>query len=101
MCNVFSKLFTVRRFHLLLKVLHFNKIELLSDYSVPKRLFIIEPIIKYLTNKFKEIYKPERNVYVDELLLLWNVRLGWNVYFLLKRNRFGIKTFVLCESKTS
>ncbi|CAL1269764.1 unnamed protein product [Larinioides sclopetarius] len=32
--------------------------------------------------------------------MLYKGRLGWIQYMPLKRSRFGIKTFMLCESKT-
>ncbi|EFN71302.1 PiggyBac transposable element-derived protein 4, partial [Camponotus floridanus] len=42
----------------------------------------------------------ERNICIDESLLLWKERLSWKQYILSKRNRFGIKFFALCKNKT-
>lgn len=43
---------------------------------------------------------PERDVSVDESLLLFKGRLSWKQYMPLKRARFGIKSFLLCESSS-
>ena len=37
---------------------------------------------------------------MDESLLLYKGRLGWVQYIPLKRARFGIKFYMLCETKT-
>ena len=51
-----------------------------------------------MKKKFFEVYQPERDMAVDESLLLWNGRLGWKQYIPIKRARFGIKSFEICES---
>jgi len=50
-----------------------------------------------LFEKFQEIYTPSKNVCIDESLLLWKGRLHFKQYIPLKRSRFGIKLFMLCE----
>lgn len=99
-CDIFNQIFSEKRFHLLLKFLHFNNNDLLSGYQGPKRLFKIQPIVDYLRMKYKQIYKPDRNISIDESLLLWKGRLGWKVYIPSKSSKYGIKSFVLCESAT-
>ncbi|KAG8236759.1 hypothetical protein J437_LFUL015824, partial [Ladona fulva] len=49
---------------------------------------------------FRELYTPERDITIDKSLLLYKGRLGWHQYMPQKRARFGIKTFMLCESKS-
>ncbi|KAG8239416.1 hypothetical protein J437_LFUL017946 [Ladona fulva] len=44
------------------------------------------------------VYTPERDI--DESLMLYKGRLGWVQYIPLKRARFGVKTFLLVESKS-
>ena len=42
----------------------------------------------------------ERDVTIDESLMLYKGRLGWIQYIPSKRARFGIKFYLLCESKS-
>ena len=46
------------------------------------------------------MYTPERDISIDELLLLWKGCLSWKQYIPNKQSRFGLKSFVLCEAKT-
>ncbi|XP_070548779.1 piggyBac transposable element-derived protein 4-like [Ptychodera flava] len=46
---------------------------------------------------FQTVYTPERDVAIDESLLLWKGRLIFRQYIPLKRARFGIKIFALCD----
>ena len=46
------------------------------------------------------MYTMERDVTIDESLILHKGRLGWIQYIPLKRARFGIKFYLLCESKS-
>lgn len=93
-CGIFSELFTERRFHLLIKYLHFANNENFESFNGPKRLFKIHPIINHFRRVFKNNYMVERNVSIDESLLLWKV------YIPSKRSRFGIKSYELCESSS-
>ena len=51
----------------------------------------------HLFEKFQEVYVPTCNVSIDESLLLWKGRLSFKQYIPLKRARFGVKSFMLCE----
>ena len=46
------------------------------------------------------MYTPEANIAIDESLMLYKGRLGWVQYLPLKRARFGIKYYMLCESSS-
>ena len=50
--------------------------------------------------KFQTNYDVQQDVSVDESLLLWKGRLIFRQYLPLKRARFGIKIYKLCESAT-
>ena len=41
---------------------------------------------------------PEQGVTIDESLMLFKGGLGWKQFIPLKRSRFGVKCFMLCES---
>ncbi|XP_044265956.1 piggyBac transposable element-derived protein 4-like [Tribolium madens] len=53
-----------------------------------------------LNGKFSQFYIPERDVTIDENLMLYKGRLGWKQYIPLKRARLGIKFYLLCESSS-
>lgn len=93
----FPRLLSLKRFRLLSRFLHF------TDSSIPppaknKKLHKIQPILDYLLNRFSEVYTPERDLAVDESLLLWKGRLSFMQFIRIKRARFGIKSFIVSES---
>lgn len=95
----FSKIMTEKRFYLLLKFLHFSNNENYI-YGTSQKLYKILPVLNYLKEKFMSVYIPQKHVCVDESLIGWKGRLGWKQYIPSKRKRYGMKLFVLCESKT-
>ena len=92
---IFGKFMSRDIFLLLLKYLHFSD----QDES-PDPLRKERPLFDLFVSKFRENYKPEKNISIDESLLLWKGRLKWKRCISLKRARFGIESFVLAESKT-
>ncbi|KAG8239694.1 hypothetical protein J437_LFUL019172 [Ladona fulva] len=90
-----------RRFANIRQYLHFSNNEEYDPLSHPNpKLNKIWPIYQMLEDKFSKLYTPERDLTVDESLLLYKGRLGWRQYIPQKRARFGIKTFLLCESNS-
>ncbi|XP_063219730.1 piggyBac transposable element-derived protein 4 [Bacillus rossius redtenbacheri] len=97
----FRKTMPFRRFVQLKQFLHFVDNESYDAATHPNpKLNKIWPIYIHLQNKFSELYTPEKDVTVDESLMLYKGRLGWKQYLPLKRARFGIKSFMLCESSS-
>ncbi|GFT62292.1 piggyBac transposable element-derived protein 4 [Trichonephila clavipes] len=97
----FSKVMSYRRFNLIYRFLHFSDNEtFVTETHECLKLSKIWPVLKYLTIRFKEIVTPDRDVTTDESLMLFKGRLGWKQYMPLKRSRFGIKSYMLCESKS-
>ena len=95
------ELFTERRFHLLLKFLHFVNNEEYDEATCgSKRLFKLKPILDHLNDRFRSVYTPDCDVSIDESLMMWKGKLGWKVFIPSKRARFGIKSFELCEAKS-
>ena len=89
------------RFILLSKFLHFANNEGYDpDGPIPRKLYKLWPILEHMNKRFSEVYKPERDVAVDESLLLWKGRLSWKQYIPSKRARFGMKSFDICESSS-
>jgi len=65
-----------------------------------KGLFKVRPLLDHLFEKFQTTYEPHREVSVDESLMLWKGRLLFKQFLPLKRHRFGLKLYKLCESTT-
>ena len=88
------------RFILLLKFWHMNDNDNLPAANEPNRdrLFKLRPVLDHLFQKFQEVFTPGRDIAIDESLLLWKGRLVFKQYIPLKRARFGIKSFLLCDS---
>ena len=60
----------------------------------------IAPIFDYIVDKFHCNYITERDVSIDESLLLWKGCLFWKQYIPRKCSRFGLKSFVLAEAES-
>ena len=80
--------------YLLLSMLHFsnNSLQAPSD-----PLFKIRIIIDHFRAVFKKYMKPFQNLCIDESLV-FKGRLVFKQYIKTKRNCFGIKLFVLCDT---
>lgn len=91
---------TGQRYLLLLRCLHFvTNTSLPKDVSNAEKSFAkIKPVFDFLINKFSTVYVPNENVAVDESLMLFKGRLSMKQYIPLKRARFGLKLYELCES---
>ncbi|GFR69950.1 PiggyBac transposase Uribo1 [Elysia marginata] len=97
---VFPAAMSRDRFILILKFWHLN-----DNANQPPtnqvgrdRLFKIRPLLDHLFGKFQEVMEPGRDVAIDKSLLLWKDRLVFKQYIPLKRARFGIESFLLCDS---
>lgn len=97
--SIFNNVMPRNRFQSILQFLHFAGN---SNYDATDpnhdRLYKVRPVIEYLVSKFKSNYIPEQHISIDEELLLWKGRLVFKQYIPLKRARFGIKMFSLCET---
>lgn len=93
----FGQVFSQDRFLLLLRMLHFCNND---DQPEGDKLFKINSVLTPLKTKFKTILFPFQNLCIDETLMAWKGRLGFRQYIPSKRNRFGIKMFVLCDCET-
>nr|CAH7715063.1 unnamed protein product [Callosobruchus chinensis] len=96
----FLEVMSEKRFHLLLKFLHFVDNSTISEKTKCRKLAKILPVLNYLRDKFMTTYVPERDVSIDESLIGWKGRLSWRQYIPSKRKRFGMKLFALCESSS-
>lgn len=98
---IFSKLISFGRYCEIKKNLHFSDNENYNAETHPNpRLNKIWPVFDYINKKCSSLYIPERDITIDESLMLYKGRLSWIQYIPLKRARFGIKLYLLCESKS-
>lgn len=84
------------RYAFLLRNLYFSKVQVAS----PNKLTKIREFCNKLCSSFENCFTPLCHLCVDESLLLYKGRLSFKQYIPSKRNRFGLKTFVLCDCKT-
>ncbi|XP_032690081.1 piggyBac transposable element-derived protein 4-like [Odontomachus brunneus] len=93
---IFPQIMSRDRYLQILRNLHFHNNEEITNHPLEK----IKPIIDHLQNKFSGTLIPGKNLCIDESLLLWKGRLRFKQYIPLKRNRFGIKLFMIVDCET-
>jgi hypothetical protein len=63
-------------------------------------LFKVRPLLWKLTDKFQQTYYPEEAVSVDEGMCPFRGRASFRVHMPQKPNKYGMKLFILAESRT-
>ena len=97
--SVYNNVMPRNRYQTILRFLHFADNSQYDPNDPDRdRLYKVRPLVDLLVSKFKIAYTPEKNISIDEELLLWKGRLVFKQYIPLKRARFGIKMFSLCET---
>ncbi|CAG0888976.1 unnamed protein product [Darwinula stevensoni] len=97
----FGTVMSEYRFSLIMKYIHFSNNEDFDEATHPApKLKKIWEICQMIVKNFQETYVPDRDVSVDESLMAYKGRLSWIQYIASKRARFGIKSYMLCESAT-
>lgn len=97
---IFGTVMSRNRFQILLSMLHYNDNTQAPVGPNRDRMYKLRPILDHLFERFQAVYELSRDIAVDESLLLWKGRLLFKQYIPLKRARYGIKMFKLCESTT-
>jgi hypothetical protein len=92
---LFRSLMSRNRFQLLLRYFHFSKDD---EQNKNNRLHKINPILQRFNSFMSEIYYPERDLSIDESMVLWRGRLIFRQYIKNKEHKYGIKLYELCES---
>ncbi|XP_077435662.1 M-phase phosphoprotein 8 isoform X3 [Vanacampus margaritifer] len=93
----FSQAMPRNRFELIWSFLHFNNNE---THSSDDKLFKIRPVFNHIVQKFKELFQPGRNVCIDEGMMSFHGCLSFKVYNPQKTIKYGIKSYILCDSQT-
>ncbi|XP_065658284.1 piggyBac transposable element-derived protein 4-like [Hydra vulgaris] len=91
---LFSRIMPRIKFQLMLRFWHFIS----SKDSGSGRLCKIIGLLDHLNNTMDNIYCPNKNVLIDESIMLWKGRLVFRLYLKNKRHKYGIKFYDLCES---
>ena len=73
-----------------------------NDPNVDKtdKIYKARPILNHILPKFRHYYIPECEVSLDEGMIPTKNHLSFRQYIKDKPIKWGIKTFILCESKT-
>ena len=95
---IFSRLMRRDRFEQIRSMVHFTD-PLNEKPEDPLRK--LSSFLEYLQSKFVTNYIPTQHVAVDEYLSAWKGRLGFHQYIPSKRERYGIKIYMLCESDSA
>lgn len=61
------------------------------------KLYKTHPILDHLNERLQAMYRPDRELCIDESMLLFWGRVSFWQYNAMKRHRFGIKLFMLCS----
>ena len=94
---IFSCFMRRDRFKQLRKMIHF--VDALNE-DPDDKLRKFHVFLEFLHSKLEENYTLEEHLAIDEYLSLWKGRLKFRIYIPRKRERYGIKIFMLCESDT-
>ena len=94
---IFSRLICRDRYEQLQKMIHFSNPEEEENTESLKKL---RELIDHLSNVYYENYNPEQNLAVHEYLSLWKSCLAFKICIPSKRERYGIKLYVVYESDT-
>ncbi|XP_068122221.1 piggyBac transposable element-derived protein 4-like [Hyperolius riggenbachi] len=97
----FGTVMSEYRFSLIMKFLHFANNDTFEESTHPApKLKKIWEVYEMVVENFRTTYVPERDISVDESLMAYKGRLSWLQFIASKRARFGIKSYMLCESST-
>ena len=93
----FNTVMSRNRYQLIWKFLHYKDN---ASQDADDRMYKVRPVLDYLVQKFKELYQPGQDICIDEGMMLWQGRLAFRVYNPQKPVKYGIKSYILCDSAT-
>ncbi|XP_065645587.1 piggyBac transposable element-derived protein 4-like [Hydra vulgaris] len=98
----FSKVISRDRFRQIHRYLHFCN----DTAAIPRgnkgcdKLFKVHMLLDDLCLKFRNLYKPKRDICIDESMIHFKERISFRQFIPSKRTKFGIKAWVMAESAT-
>ncbi|KAM9811769.1 piggyBac transposable element-derived protein 4-like isoform X2 [Syngnathus typhle] len=93
----FGRTMPRNRFQLIWKFFKFNNTTPLDNND---KMYKVRPVLDYIVEKFKEMYQPGQNICIDEGMMLCRSRLSFRVFNPKKNIKYGIKSYILCDSAT-
>lgn len=99
----FSSIMPRDRFLLILKFLHLNNNEVQVGRGVLgyDPLFKLRPLLTALIPRYQSSYQLHRNISIDESMIGFKGRLSFLQYMPKKPKKWGMKAWVLADSKTA
>ena len=95
----FNETMSRDRFQLITAFLHFNDNEKMPN-DCDDKIYKIRPVLDFLVNKWRELYGLGEHIAIDEGMLKWRGRLCFRVYNKDKPTKYGIKSYMLADSKS-
>ena len=88
------------RFLLLLSFFHLNDNQNFIQRGFPGHdpLYKLGNIFKTIVSRFSSVYYPSKNLSLDEGMVPWRGNLHFRVYNPDKPTKYGLKTYMLCDS---
>lgn len=94
---IFSETMSRNRYLNILSALHFSSE---TRENNTDKLYKIKPFLDHLRSIFPNNFSPFSNLCIDESIVVFKGRLAFKQFMPLKRHRFGIKLFILCDTET-
>lgn len=98
---IFQATMGLTRFEHLLRFIRFDDKSTRSERRKTDKLCPIRNIWEKVTGKFSQFYVPSENLTVDEQLMPCRCRCCFIQFMPKKPDKYGIKIFWLCDSKTA
>ncbi len=96
---VFSATMSGRRFETILRCFNTHSDpDISSEQSSADRLTKVRPLLDMMIKRFSEAYVPDKELSLDESLLLWRGRLMFRVYNQRKSAKYGVLFYELTTS---
>ena len=97
----FGRVMSRNRFTLIWRFLQFRHPDLPATAAVKEdSLYKVRPVLDYLLDRFQSLFTPGQNIGIDEGMMKWRGRLHFRVYQKDKPVKYGVKSYILCDSAT-
>ncbi|XP_043259649.1 piggyBac transposable element-derived protein 4-like [Colletes gigas] len=90
---IFGNTMSRNRFRQIWRYWHFS-----NNDNCQNRLDKIRPVLTYVTEKFQTVYKPQKELFLDENVIPWGGRLSSRKYNPAKLIKYGILVRMVCEA---
>ena len=92
--ELFKSVMSRNRFQSIMRFFNFGKEPAFQDDRLRKIRFLLN----HLNNTTAEVYTPDKDLSLDESMMLWGGRLVFRQYIKNKRHKYGVKFFELCTN---